>query len=73
MARPKWDDDEFAPGGPDPEKIPCRDCFHRKEDTKLAKGCTYGICKAYPNGKPQDVFASEAFAQAFGYRKEGAL
>ena len=24
-------------------------------------------------GKPQDVFASEAFAQAFGYRKEGAL
>lgn len=55
MARPKWEDDEFAPGAPDPEKIRCRDCIFRKEDTKVAKGCTYSVCAVYPVCKPLEV------------------
>lgn len=56
MSKPRWSDEEWVLEMPDAEKIPCKDCFFRKEDTAVAKGCTYGICKVYPNGKPTEVF-----------------
>lgn len=55
----KWENEDWVTEKPDPEKIVCNKCFLRAEDRKVGesviKGCTLGICKAFPVTKPSEV------------------
>lgn len=60
MEKPRWYNDNWVCDHPDENKIPCKDCFLREKDRDLGdgnklKGCTLGICQAFPKGKPSFV------------------
>lgn len=57
----RWENENWTSEWPDPDKVVCKDCFHREKDrgfggTKIP-GCTLAMCQAYAH-KPVDILIS---------------